>query len=134
MVAMLLDDPQVVHCFKFTAKPNPELTEAQGLALPQVEFLESEPAKAGQPYRLQLKLSEPESGAPIEGVADVLALARVLAGNWNQRSQAVELGDGVYEFQITFPNPGMYSVFFTVPSLGLDFDKLPQRTIQVASE
>jgi len=130
-VAFMLADPQVVHCFQFTAKPNPELSAAAQVFKPQLEFLNTEQPQAGVPYSLQLELRDADTGEPVEGLQDMLVLARVLAGNWSQRGVATELGKGVYEFQFTFPNPGMYNLFFAAPSLGLNFDQLPQRTLQV---
>ncbi|UCH58722.1 MAG: hypothetical protein JSV61_10945, partial [Anaerolineales bacterium] len=130
-VAFMLADPQVVHCFQFTARPNPELNAGAPAFKPELKFLTTDQPRAGQAYSLQLELTDADTGAPLEGLPDLLALARVLAGNWSQRGTATELGDGVYEFQFTFPNPGMYNLFFTVPSLGLGFDQLPQRNLQV---
>jgi YVTN family beta-propeller protein len=130
-VAFMLNDPAIVHCFQFSAKPNPELSEgAQGIK-PELKILNTEQPKAGVAYNLQIELTDADSGEPLEGLSDVLALVKVLAGNWNQRGTASELGEGVYEFQFTFPTPGMYNLLFTVPSLGLGFDQLPQRTLQV---
>jgi YVTN family beta-propeller protein len=130
-VAFLLDEPQIEHCFEFSAKPNPELSAAANVLKPGLKFLTAEQPKAGKAFSLQLELTNADTGEPIEGVKDLLGLARVLAGNWSQRAKATELGNGVYRIQFTFPKPKMYSLFFTVPSLGLRFDRLPQRTIRV---
>jgi DNA-binding beta-propeller fold protein YncE len=131
-VALLLNEPQIDYCFQFTAKPNPELKEAANALKPELKFLTSEQPKAGEAFNLQLELTNANTGEPIEGVKDLLVLARVLAGNWSQRATATDLGKGVYKIQFTFPNPRMYNMFFTVPSLGLRFDRLPQRTIRVS--
>ena len=48
-----------------------------------------------------------------------------------RRVTATELGDGVYQLQLTFPNAGMYNLFFMAPSQGLSIDYLPPRTLQV---
>jgi len=133
-VAFLLAEPQVVHCFQFTAKPNPELAESANTIKPDLKFVNTEQPKAGQNFTLQLELMDADTGEPIAGLQDMLVLARMLAGNWNQRATATDLGDGVYELQLTFPNPGMFNLFFMVPSLNIGFDQLPQRTIQVIQE
>jgi YVTN family beta-propeller protein len=131
-VAFLLNEPQIDYCFQFTAKPNPELREAANVLKPELKFLTTEQPKAGEAFNLQLELTNANTGEPIEGVKDLLVLARVLAGNWSQRATATDLGKGVYKIQFTFPKPRMYNLFFTVPSLGLRFDRLPQRTIRVS--
>ena len=133
-VAFLLDDPQIVHCFQFTAKPNPELAESANAIKPDLKFVTTEQPKAGQNFTLQLELTDADTGEPIAGLQDMLVLARVLAGNWNQRTTATDLGNGKYQVQFTFPNPGMYNLFFMIPSLNLSFEQLPQQTIQVVQE
>jgi len=132
-VAFFLNDPKIVHCFKFTAKPNPELTGSLAAFRPELTFLNNELPKAGEPYALKVSFTNSETGEPIEGVSDLFGMARVLAGNWNQRVFATDLGNGVYEFQFTFPNAGAYNLFFTVPSLNIGFERFPQRTIQVTA-
>ena len=133
-VALLLDDPKVVHCFQFTAKPNDELAGASNGYKPVMEFLSEGEPKAGKVFNLKVKLTDENTDEPISEAEDLIVLARVLAGNWNQRVIAANLGDGYYEFQLSFPNPGKYNLYFIVPSLGIDFDQLPQRTLQVTAE
>ena len=134
MVAILLDDPQLVHCFKFTAKPSDDLASAGSGIKPVMEFLNDDQPKTGQLFSLQVKLTDEVTGEPISEAEDLIVLARVLAGNWNDRVTATNLGDGLYEFQLSFPNPGKYNLFFVVPSLGINFDQLPQRAVQVTAE
>ena len=132
-VAFFLNDPKIVHCFKFTAKPNPELTSSLSAFRPELTFLNEELPKAGELYALKVSFTDAETGKPIEGVSDLFGMARVLAGNWNQRVFATDLGNGEYEFQFTFPNAGAYNLFFTVPSMNIGFERFPQRTIQVTA-
>jgi YVTN family beta-propeller protein len=132
-VAFLLNDPQVVHCFQFTAKPNSDSSEAAQGIKPELKILTGDQPKAGVAYDLQLELTDADSGAPIEGAQDLLVLAMALSGNWSQRATASDLGDGLYQLQLTFPNAGMYNLFFMAPSQGLGIDYLPPRTIQVTA-
>ena len=132
-VAILLNDPQVVHCFQFTAKPNSDLGESAEGFTPEVKILTIEQPKAGVTYNLELELTDADSGDPLEEAKDLLVLAMALSGNWNQRVTATELGNGVYQLQMTFPNPGMYNLFFMAPSRSLSIDYLPPRTIQVTA-
>lgn len=132
-VAFFLNDPKIVHCFQFTAKSNPEFSSSLTAFRPELTILNEELPKAGEPYALKVSFADSETGEPIEGVNDLFGVARVLAGNWNQRVFATDLGNGVYEFQFTFPNAGAYNLFFTVPSRNIGFDRFPQRTIQVTA-
>jgi hypothetical protein len=130
IVAMMLSDPQLVHCFEFYAKPNPALDEAEQ-SVPEMTFLNNEGAlTAGQPFKLRFSLADPETGEGLADLQDVLILATQTAGNWNTRQAATSLGDGVYEVELTVPNAGLYSIFFAVPSLGLDPGRLPTLNLQ----
>lgn len=133
LVALMLGDPLLVHCFEFTAKPNADLEQAAA-NLPEVAYLNEELRPVvGQPFTLQLKLVDPASGAGVEGVQDVFVLASQAAGNWNSRAVAAELGDGVYEVQLTMPQAGLYTVFIAAPSLGLNAGQLPTLNLQVTA-
>ena len=130
-VAFMLNDPKIVHCFQFSAKPNPELSEGAQSIKPELKILNTEQPKAGVVYNLQLELTDADTGEPLQGAQDLLVMAMALASNWSQRVTATELGDGVYQLQFTFPNAGMYNLFFMAPSQGLGIDYLPPRTLQV---
>ena len=130
LVAVMLGDPLLVHCFEFTAKPNEEAEKAAGL--PEIVFLnDSVKPVAGEPFILQFLLANPENGEGIEGLADVFVLGNQVAGNWSTRTLATSVGDGVYEAQLTMPKAGLYSVFFAVPSIGLNIGHLPGQNLEV---
>jgi len=132
LVAVMLSDPFLVHCFEFTAKPD---ESAPASARPPNLLFLSEALNpiAGQPFVLQFQLTDAASGQGIVGLSDVIVLANQTAGNWSTRSLATSLGDGVYEVQLTMPNAGLYSVYFAVPSIGLNIDQLPGRNLNVVS-
>jgi DNA-binding beta-propeller fold protein YncE len=135
-VAFLLDSPKVVHCFKITVKPNPELAEKlQVAAPPEFEVLtELQPFKAGETFTLQFALTDGQSQEPIDNLADLYALANQTAGNWNQTYVAKALGEGVYELEISLPRPGLYNVFFAIPSLQARFNQLPNIYLKAVAE
>jgi len=131
-VALMLNDPLLVHCFEFNAKENPALTASQP-ALPELTVLsELGQVRVGETFTLEFSLTDGESGEPISGVQDVLALARQTAGNWNQRYIATALGEGRYEMALLLPRAGLYTLYFAVPSLQLNFEQLPQLNLQAA--
>jgi YVTN family beta-propeller protein len=132
LVAVMLSDPLLVHCFEFTAKPNEALQAAANL--PELVHLNDNlNPVAGESFALRFQLTDPDSGQGIEGLEDVFILANQIAGNWSSRSIATSLGDGVYEVELTIPNAGLYSVFFAVPSIGLNIDQSPSLSLQVTA-
>ena len=132
LVAVMLSEPFLVHCFEFRAKPDE--TGLTASRPPELAFLnDTLKPVAGQPFSLQFRLTDPESGEGIEGLTDVYVLANQTAGNWNTRSQASSLGDGAYEVELIMPQAGLYAVYFAAPSIGLAFDQLPARNLQVTA-
>jgi DNA-binding beta-propeller fold protein YncE len=130
LVAMMLSDPLLVHCFEFTAKPNEALQAT--VNLPELVYLNDDlNPVAGQPFDLQIQLIDPESGQGIDGLTDVFILANQVGGNWNTRTTATSVGDGIYEVQLTMPRAGLYTAFFAVPSIGLNVDQLPGLNLEV---
>jgi len=129
-VAVMLNDPLLVHCFEFNAKENPALTASQP-TLPELKVLsELGQAKVGETFTLEFSLTDGTGGEPISGVQDVLALVRQTAGNWNQRYLATSVGEGRYELVLLLPRPGLYTLYFAIPSLQLNFDQLPQLNLR----
>jgi YVTN family beta-propeller protein len=132
VVAMLLDDPRVVHCFQFTAKPNSAAETEPASALPELTILtEAREFKAGEEFRLQFTLRDPTTQTPLADIKDVVVLVVQTGGNWNQRLAAEHLGDGVYEMRFTVPQPGLYTVFFSIPSANIGLDQLSRLTLQI---
>jgi hypothetical protein len=129
----MLGDPLLVHCFEFTAKPNEALQEAA--RLPDLEYLNKNNMTpvAGQPFAVQLKLTDPATGQGIDGLEDVFVFANQVAGNWNTRAVASSMGEGVYEVPLTMPRAGLYAVYIDVPSLGLDINQHPGLNLEVAA-
>ncbi|UCC87428.1 MAG: hypothetical protein JSV81_21645, partial [Anaerolineales bacterium] len=134
-VAFLLDSPRVVYCFEMTVKPNPSLAEEQVAGPPEMEFLtESRQLRVGERLVLQFKLTDPEGDQPLADLTDVLALANQTAGNWNQRYIASGRGDGQYEIEIQVPHPGLYTLYFAIPSRGANFNTLPSLTLKATAD
>ncbi len=134
-VAFLLDSPRVVYCFEMTAKPNPELADERASAPPQLEFVTgAREVKAGETLALQFTLTDPATNEPLTGLGDVMALASQTAGNWNRRYVAESLGDGLYQIEISLPNPGLYTVYFALPSLQVNPNALPSLNLRATSD
>lgn len=134
-VAFLLDSPRVVYCFEMSVKPNPELADQQAGAPPQLEFVtEARQTKVGESLVLQFTLTDPATGNPLPGLQDVMALANQTAGNWNHRYIAESLGDGLYQVELNLPNPGLYTVYFALPSRQVSPNALPSLSLRATSD
>ena len=122
-VAFLLDSPRVVHCFEFTANAG-ETSIAAGA--PRFEVLtENLEWKAGETLSVRVKLSDPSTGQPIDGVSDLQVVASATGGNWSDRFTATSVGGGEYEFALTVPDAGFYRLFFSAVSLAATVETFP---------
>ncbi len=134
-VAFLLDDPEIVHCFTFAAKSNPNVVQSQATAPPKMELLtDLEQLKAGEPFAFQLLLTDPVSDEPLTDITDLTILMMRAGGTWNQRYLAQPQGEGLYEVELTPPGPGPYQVLLAVPSLQYQYKELPVYQFMVAVE
>ncbi len=135
-VAFLLNTPQVVHCFKVTVEPNPELAEKlRAAAPPELEVLtELQPFTAGETFTIQFKLADPVTDEPVDDINDLLVMVVKAGGNWNQNYRTAPQGDGVYQLELAIPKPGLYQVMFAVPSLQLQYNQLPILNFNVQAE
>ena len=133
-VALLLDSPRLVHCFNFTAKPGEAEKASQGAGL-QVEYVDApSQVKAGQPFKLQLRASDPSTGQPVVDLADLVLLASQTGGNWNRRYLAAPMGDGLYEVELNLPQPGMYQILLSATSRGAGLEELPRITLEATKD
>ncbi len=133
-VAFLLDSPRIVHCFRFSAKPNPALAKKES-KVPVLEFLAKEAsAPVGEAWRLQFRLLQPSRNEPIVGVRDLTVQAVLPPGTWNDRRMAVDKGDGIYEVVFTLPQEGVYYVTFSSPSLKVDARSLPYKVFRATGK
>ncbi len=124
-VAFLLDSPRVMHCFDASAAENPDVEHERPVAL-SVEYLDKEkPLRAGEDYKLRLRLTDKASGKPVEGLQDVQILTFLSPGIWQKRAFARGVGGGVYELTVNVPQQGLYMVFVASRSAGVAFRQLP---------
>ncbi len=135
-VAFLLDSPRLLHCFEIDVAANPELELQRRAALPpRVEYLAPGAAgklKAGQPFKVRLKLSDPVTGAPLAGLRDVSILCFRPPGNHQVRGHAEQVAAGTYEAELRLDEPGGYHLYVAAASRQLPFDKSPALDLEVA--
>ncbi len=124
-VAVLVDSPKVIHCFTFTAKPNPEL--AKEAPYPNIEYLNTEwTTKAPGEFRFVFKLVSPKDGMPVPEAKDVYVQLIHSSGFPSFTRNAKYVGDGVYEEVLQVPRDGLYYLLISSPSLKLSAkDRVP---------
>lgn len=129
-VAFLLDSPRVVHCFTFTAEPDPAAGAGEeGVAL-RIMSTERE-VTAGQPLAVRVAIVDPRTNEPVAGIADLQVLATLASGQRSDRFEAVAVAPGTYEAELRFASPGIYNVYFAIPSRGAGAGDLPSVTLRV---
>jgi hypothetical protein len=132
-VAFLLDAPRVTHCFEASAAENPSVKHERVASL-GVEYLDPEkPLRAGEEYKLRLRLSDKATGKPVDGLKDVNVLTFLSPGIWQKRAFARGMGQGVYELNINVPEAGLYLVFVESRAAGVAFRQLPYLTLRAAA-
>ena len=82
---------------------------------------------------MQLQLSNASTGEQVSGLADLYTLATLSSG-WNNRFAAQALENGVYEVEITVPEPGVYFVYFEIPSMEATYNQFPNITLNAQAE
>jgi YVTN family beta-propeller protein len=132
-VAFLLDSPRVTHCFDAQAADNPSIEQERVVSL-AVEYLDTEkPLRAGEDYKLRLRLSDKTTGKSVDGLKDVQVLTFLSPGIWQKRAFARGTGGGVYELNINVPQSGLYMVFVESRTAGVAFRQLPYLMLRASA-
>jgi YVTN family beta-propeller protein len=128
-LALFVASPRLVHCFPVKVADNPALAAQRAKRPLGVEIqTERSEVKVGEEVRVRFRLTDPESGAPRNGLDDVRALTFLSPGHSQQRQWATCLGDGLYEITFRPGEEGLYYVFLEVPSAGLELRNSPNLT------
>ncbi len=121
-VAVMLDQPRIIHCFTARLEGNADTPKQKGQAKVKLELL---PLKA-QPLAnaetlLSFKLLDAASGKPISGIQDARLLAFEPPGLWQKREWLQEIDGGTYQAVVIFPHAGKFNVLVEAKSRALDF-------------
>ena len=132
-VAFLLDSPRVSHCFEAQAAENPAIEHERPVAL-AVEYLDKEkPLRAGEEFKLRLRLSDKTTGKPVDNLKDVRVLTFLSPGVWQKRAFARGAGAGIYELNVNVPEEGLYMIFVESRSAGVAFRQLPYLMLRASA-
>jgi YVTN family beta-propeller protein len=116
-VPVLLDQPRVMHCFQVSIAEDPNLQKAEHKESIEIDRVQdAAPIIARKPYNLRFRITDSLNHRTVTGLRRVGVLAFRAPGTWQRRNTLKEAGDGIYEWQTTFPEPGPYKILFNVPS------------------
>jgi YVTN family beta-propeller protein len=131
-VPLIIDQPRLINCFDLQIAESPESKAKRGASSIAVEALfKGKQFKTGEPYPIRFRLTDSVTGQPLTLLADVQVMVFEPPGVWQQRQDAREIGDGIYEVIQTFPNPGIFNVMISVQSRGARFADTPHTRILV---
>lgn len=129
-VAFLLDNPRVLHCFAAEVLPDPSLHEGAGEAL--VEFVDfPDRATPGGKVPVRIRITDPGSRAPRDGVPDVKILFHTVPGGPKREADARGKGGGLYEADVVVDRAGAWYFFASIPSLEKKPGDVPYRGLVV---
>jgi hypothetical protein len=120
-VLVFLDSPRIVHSFPIEIAPDPRLAFERDADRFDVAWLTTgSEAQVGRPYPLGVNLTDRFSRAP-RTEDDVVYVSVFLApGTWHGRFAARHRGDGIYAFEFTPPQEGVYYVNLQNPTPAAD--------------
>ena len=131
-VAVMLDQPRMIHCFtaKFEgAAKQAKQNERAKIKLALLPF--KTPAFANAQTVISFKLLDAVSDKPITGVQDARLLAFEPPGLWQKREWLQEIGDGIYQTNVSFPHAGNFSVLVEAISKGFEFTDQSIQVVKV---
>jgi DNA-binding beta-propeller fold protein YncE len=129
-VALLVPKPRTWHCFEVavSAKPASEGPPPK----PRLEFvMDARQIRLGDTIPVRVKAVDGVTGRALTGIRDMELLSFQPPGLAQQRTLLVEAADGMYQTQLRPSPPGNYLLMLRAPSLKLDFDALPPRSLKV---
>ncbi|HEY0078116.1 MAG TPA: YncE family protein [Pyrinomonadaceae bacterium] len=131
-VPLLIGQPRFVNCFQLDVADSPESEKQRKGASVAVEALfKGGQFKPGEAVRLRFKLTDPETGKPIEGLESVRVLVFEPPGLWQERQWARAVDAGTYEVTQVFPHAGLYHVLIGIASHGINPGDLPFTAVSV---
>lgn len=126
---LTLDAPQMIECFEFATVTNPNLARDELPLRIAYDARSGAIVTVGQEARIRFSLNDTaRNGAPYEG-DDVSVLTYRAPGQDRKEHKVRSLGDGKFEFVFTPDQTGAYYINPAVPSVGLDYAKLPFITV-----
>ncbi len=128
-VAFLIDTPQVLHCFTFTAEPSQhDLAKLEEMVVTYLNPRKVIPAHEPTDFRFRLSLGKEKS---VEDLQDVSVLFYRAPGVGRHEMAATHVGDGVYEVKLPPMKKGAYYLYVQTPSMAIRYGDLHYTTFRV---
>lgn len=132
-VAVMLDQPRLLHCFTAKLAGIAEAPKQKGQAKIRLEILPLKtPPQANTETSLSFKLQDAETGKPITGLQDVRLLAFEPPGLWQKREWLQEIAPGTYQAVVIFPHAGKFNLLVEAKSRDLGFTDQTLTILKVA--
>jgi len=127
-IALIMDSPQILHCFRMVVRPNPSIK--QDTRPLSVEYLvESREVPAGEPFAFRFQLTDPATGRLRTGLTDVRVMFYRAPGQYRTEVAAKEVGAGIYEAMLPIRYAGAYYIHVSSPSLHVNYGDMPYTTV-----
>ncbi|AOE87553.1 YncE family protein [Pseudomonas sp. TCU-HL1] len=128
-LAVMLNQPQIAHCFTAEVQPNKALAAQR--SKPRVEFLlDSAPVTAGHAAKARFRIVQGSSGQPRAGIADLRVRYFQAPASRPREVAAVEVGEGIYEAPLALDKAGAYYLHVGSASLGMAFGSQPYASLR----
>jgi len=122
-VGFMLQSPRMVHCFAAEVSTNPTLKRV-GPALEIEHLMKNRRVPAGEPVKVAFKLIDAETQKPRTGLSDVRVVYHMAPGRPRKEAPVREIGDGIYEAELSLAEAGAYYVYVAVQSAKVNFGDL----------
>jgi YVTN family beta-propeller protein len=123
-IAFMMDTPQFLHCFQAEVEPKPGVRVTN--APMAVEYrVKDRRVPVGDTKKVTFRLTDPATGEPGDGIADLHVLYYRSDGRGRTVVPARALGGGLYEADVQVNTLATYYVFVGSGSRDLSFSELP---------
>ena len=129
-LALFLDTPRMTACIPLSVardgggapdSPPPHVRIRTATAAPV----------AGEALELEIELRDGASGERLSSLDDLRVLTFLAPGVWQRRQEVSVAADGRYRAEVVPPSQGIYYVFVSSRSLGLELNQSPSLIFQV---
>ncbi|SFU04185.1 40-residue YVTN family beta-propeller repeat-containing protein [Pseudomonas marincola] len=129
-IALMINQPELTHCFTTDVQPNPQLQQAYAKA--RIEYLKQSPViTLGDPAVARFRVTQGRDNSPRTGVTDLRVRYFMAPSSQSHEVVATELGDGVYEAPLAISKAGVYFVHVGSDSLHLPFGAQAYSSLRV---
>lgn len=133
-VAFFMDSPRMVHCFDMKVAANPKIQKKRTPKVVVKPIKYPKDLKVGESATLTFQVFDGFTNEPKTNLKSVGVMTSLSPGIWQERIWAKDKGKGVYSFDFKPPKTGFYYIFYKVPELGMDYNKIPYNMIQIKAE